>query len=161
MRIAFQLNGKDVSVDCAPYTRLIHLLREEFGLLGMKEGCLQGQCGYCLVILNDELVPACLVPAFSAFRGRIVTIEGFRETPEYHDIEKGFLQAGAVPCGFCASAKVLAAHILLQENPNPSEAVIRKALSGILCRCTSPTDLIAAVMAAASNRRLRSHGQKI
>ena len=161
MKIILNLNGKDVSVDCTPDTRLIHLLREEFGLLGMKEGCLQGQCGYCLVILNDELVPACLVPAFSAFRGRVVTIEGFRETAEYRDIEKGFLQAGAAPCGFCASAKVLAVHMLLEENPNPQEAAIRKALSGILCRCTSPTDLISAVKSSGSNRRLRSHGQKI
>jgi carbon-monoxide dehydrogenase small subunit len=161
MRIAFNLNGKDVSTDCAPYTRLIHLLREEFGLMGIKEGCLQGQCGYCLVILNDELVPACLVPAFSVFRGRIITIEGFRETEEYQDIEKGFLDAGAAPCGFCASAKVLSVHVLLEENPTPPESVIRKALSSILCRCTSSTDLIAAVKAAASNRRLRSHGKKV
>lgn len=161
MRITFTLNGKQVQVDSPPYIRLIHLLRDEFGLGGTKEGCLQGHCGYCLVLLNGDLVPSCMVPAFSAFRGTVLTIEGFRETPEYRDIEAGFLEAETSPCGFCSSAKILTTHVLLEENPNPSEALIRKALSGILCRCTSHTSLVEGVKASAVHRRLRSHGRKV
>jgi carbon-monoxide dehydrogenase small subunit len=159
MKITFRLNGKDTSVEADPSTRLIHVLRNTLGLSGMKEGCLQGQCGCCQILMNDELVPSCLVPAFAAFRGEIQTIEGFRETPEYKDIEKGFLHTGVAPCGVCAAAKVLATHVILREYPSPSEDIIRKGLSGILCRCTTPTALLAGVRSAAAFRRLRIHGR--
>ncbi|MDR1933580.1 MAG: 2Fe-2S iron-sulfur cluster binding domain-containing protein [Spirochaetales bacterium] len=160
MKISFTLNGKEVTVESPPYARFIHILRERFGLLGTKEGCLQGKCGFCFIFLNAELVPACMLPVFSAFRGNVTTIEGFRSTPEFSDIEKGFLQAGANPCGFCSSAKILTTHKLLEENPSPSEAQIRKALSGIICRCTSYSCLVEGVKAAALNRRQRDHGSR-
>ena len=158
MKVSFTLNGKDVNVESPPYTRFIHILRERFGLLGTKEGCLQGKCGYCLVFLNKNLVPACMLSVFSVFHASVVTIEGFRGTPDFADIEKGFLRAGVNPCGFCASAKILTTHKLLEENPTPSEAQIRKALSGIVCRCTSNSSLVEGVKAAAMNRRQRNHG---
>ena len=158
MKVSFTLNGKDVSVESPPYARFIHVLREHFGLLGTKEGCLRGTCGYCLVFLNKNLVPTCMLPVFSVFRASVVTIEGFRGTPEFADIEKGFLQAGVNPCGFCASAKILTTHNLLEENPTPSEAQIRKALSGVICRCTSGSSLVEGVKAAATNRRQRNRG---
>jgi carbon-monoxide dehydrogenase small subunit len=161
LRISFTLNGKDVTVDSSPHARLIHVLRDEFGLVGAKEGCLQGFCGYCLVVLNGELVPSCMTPVFSAFRGTVLTIEGFRETPDYRDIEEAFLAEGVAPCGFCASAKILTTHVLLVENPNPSEGQIRMALSGVLCRCTSHSAMVEGVKAAALNRRLRSHDRKV
>jgi aerobic-type carbon monoxide dehydrogenase small subunit (CoxS/CutS family) len=159
VKISFTLNTREVSVDSPPAARLIHILREHFGLLGTKEGCLQGRCGYCLVLLNGELTPACMLPVFSVFRGVVVTIEGFRGSVEFADIEKGFLLAGVNPCGFCSSAKILTAHKLLEENPNPSESHIRKAMSGIVCRCTSYSALVEGVKAAAANRRIRSHGK--
>ncbi|MDR3201433.1 MAG: 2Fe-2S iron-sulfur cluster binding domain-containing protein [Spirochaetales bacterium] len=160
MKISFTLNGKDITVESPPYARFIHILRERFGLLGTKEGCLQGKCGFCLIFLNGDLVPACMLPVFSVFRGKVMTIEGFRSTPDFSDIEKGFLQAEVNPCGFCSSAKILTTHKLLGENPTPSEAQIRKALSGVVCRCTSYSSLVEGVKAAALNRRQRSHGNQ-
>ncbi|MCL1818502.1 MAG: 2Fe-2S iron-sulfur cluster-binding protein [Spirochaetaceae bacterium] len=158
MKVSFTLNGKDVSVETPPYARFIHILRERFGLLGTKEGCLQGKCGYCLVVLNKDLVPACMLPVFSVFHASVVTIEGFRGTPDFADIEKGFIQAGVNPCGFCASAKILTTHKLLEENPTPAGAQIRKAFAGVMCRCTNNSSLVEGVKAAAMNRRQRNHG---
>jgi carbon-monoxide dehydrogenase small subunit len=160
VKISFVLNGKDVSVESPPYVRFVHILREHFGLIGTKEGCLQGKCGHCLIFLNGNLAPACMLPVFSAFKGNVITIEGFRGTPEFTDIEKGFLQAGVNPCGFCSSAKILTTHKLLEENLSPTEPQIRKALSGVTCRCTSNTALIEGVKAAAAQRRQRSHGNQ-
>ena len=157
MKVSFTLNGKDVSIESPPHVRFIHILRERFGLLGTKEGCLQGRCGYCLVFLNKNLVPACMLPVFSLFRANIVTIEGFRETPEFSDIEEGFLQAGVNPCGFCASAKILTTHKLLEDDSSPGETQIRKTLSGVICRCTSFSSLVEGVKIAAVNRRQRNH----
>jgi carbon-monoxide dehydrogenase small subunit len=160
MKISFILNGKEVNAESTPDTRMVHILREHFGLLGTKEGCLQGKCGYCLVFLNGNLVPACMLPVFSAFRGNIITIEGLRGSPEFNDIEKGFLEAGVRPCGFCASAKMLITYKLLGENPAPSESQIRKALSGVRCRCTANSFLVEGVRTAAFHRRQRSHGSQ-
>jgi carbon-monoxide dehydrogenase small subunit len=157
VKISFTLNGKEVSAESTPDTRMVHILREHFGLLGTKEGCLQGRCGYCLVLLNKDLVPACMLPVFSAFRGNIVTIEGLRGTPEFADIEKGFLEAGVKPCGFCASAKMLSAYKLLEGSPSPSESQIRKAMAGVRCRCTANSFLVQGVQAAVSHRRQRNH----
>ena len=158
MRVTFTLNGREVTVDSPPYSRFIHVLREHFGLLGTKEGCLQGKCGFCLIIINDNLVPACMLPVFSMFHANVTTIEGFRRTLEYKDIEKGFITEGVHTCGFCSSAKYLVVHKLLEENPTPSESQIRKALSAIVCRCTSNSSLVNGVKAAAMNRRQRRHG---
>jgi carbon-monoxide dehydrogenase small subunit len=160
MKIPFTLNGKEVSAESTPDTRMVHILREHFGLLGTKEGCLQGKCGYCLVFLNGDLVPACMLPVFSAFRGKILTIEGVRGSPEFGDIEKGFLEASVNPCGFCASAKMLIAYKLLETNPAPSVSQIRKAMSGVRCRCTTNSFLVEGVRAAAFHRRQRSHGSQ-
>jgi carbon-monoxide dehydrogenase small subunit len=161
VKVSFILNGKDVSVESPPYARFIHILRERFGLLGTKEGCRQGKCGYCLIFLNGNLVPACMLPVFSAFHAKVLTIEGFRTTPEFTDIEKGFLQTGVNPCGFCSSAKILVTHKLLEENSTPSEAQIRASLSAVVCRCTSNSSLVEGVKAAAMNRRQRNHvGQR-
>jgi carbon-monoxide dehydrogenase small subunit len=160
VKISFTLNGKEVTVESAPDTRFVHILRERFGLLGTKEGCLQGKCGYCLIFLNGDLLPACILPVFSAFRRNILTIEGFRTSAEFEDIEKGFLEAGVNPCGFCASAKILTTHKLLEENPSPTEPQIRKALSGVVCRCTANSSLVEGVKAAALYRRQRRHGSQ-
>jgi carbon-monoxide dehydrogenase small subunit len=160
MKISFILNGKEVSTESTPDTRMVHILRERFGLLGTKEGCLQGKCGYCRIFLNGNLVPACMLPVFSAFHGTIVTIEGLHAQPEFADIEKGFLEAGVRPCGLCSSAKMLIAYKLLEENPAPSESQILNAMSGVLCRCTSSSFLVEGVQHAAFHRRQRSHGSQ-
>lgn len=157
MIITLDLNGKEETLDIDPALRLIHLLRNTFGLLGTKEGCLHGHCGYCLVFLNDQLVLSCLTPAFSTHRGKVLTIEGFRGTPEYYDIEKGFLEVQYTPCGFCASARVLLTHAILQETLYPTEQMIRKRFTAILCRCTDPSRLVEGVQRAATIRRHRQH----
>jgi carbon-monoxide dehydrogenase small subunit len=157
MLLSFTLNGKEESLDIDPSLRLLQLIRNTFGLLGTKKGCLQGQCGYCHVFLNNEIVPSCLIPVFSVQGGSILTLEGLRGTPEYYDIEKGFIDAGFTPCGFCASAKVLLTHALLNETLHPSELLIRNRFAAILCRCTDSTTLVRAVQKAASIRRHRQH----
>ena len=157
MIITLYLNGKEETLDIDPSLRLIHILRNTFGLLGTKEGCLHGHCGYCLVFLNDQLVLSCLTPAFSTHRGKVLTIEGFRGTPEYYDIEKGFLEVQYTPCGFCASARILLTHAILQETLYPTEQMIRKRFTAILCRCTDPSRLVEGVQRAAAIRRHRRH----
>jgi len=161
MRLTFTLNGVEVAVDAAPGKRLLSLLREDFDLTSLKGSCLQGRCGLCSVLVDGELVPSCMVPVFSVFRKNVVTMEGFKNTEEYRDVESGFLQAGVSPCGSCGSAKVLTAHVLLLEDPNPHESTIRKAFSGIRCRCTVASILVEGVKAASNIRRIRSHGRKI
>ena len=161
MRVSFTLNGAEVTVDAAPGRRLLSVLRENFDITSLKGSCLQGRCGLCSVLVEGELVPSCMVPVFSVFRKKVVTMEGFRKTDEYRDIEKGFLQAGVAPCGYCASAKVLTAHALLLEDSNPHESTIRKAFSGIRCRCTVASILVEGVKTASNIRRIRSHGRKI
>ena len=161
MKITFTLNGAEVIVSSAPGKRLLTVLKEDFHLPSLKGNCLQGRCGFCSVFVNDELVPSCLVPLFAVFKKDVVTLEGFRDREEYKDIEKGFLHTGVVPCPSCAAAKILTAHKLLRDDPNPHENTIRKAFSGINCRCTVPSALVEGVKAASNYRRLRNHGRKV
>lgn len=134
--IEFVLNGQPVSVECEPSARLLDILRNEFKLTGPKEGCGEGECGACGVLLNGQLANSCLVAAGSIKGANVVTIEGFRDTKRYAVLEKAFAKAGAVQCGYCTPGMVMAAEALLSRNAHPSEQQIREAISGNLCRCT-------------------------
>ena len=136
MIIRFTLNSREVELNTDPLRRLLDVLREDFGLIGVKEGCGEGECGACSVIINGELASSCIVPVGTVQDAVIMTIEGYRETERYRVLEEAFAAAGSVQCGFCTPGFVMAAEALLIKNPTPDEGAIEEAISGNLCRCT-------------------------
>ncbi len=152
--IEFTLNGHPVFVDCDPSARLLDILRNEFGLTGPKEGCGEGECGACSVLLDGRLVNSCLAALGSIRGAEVVTIEGFRETKRYAALEKAFAEAGAVQCGYCTPGMVMAAEALLSRNAHPTEQQIREAISGNLCRCTGYNMIVEAIRAASEESDL-------
>ena len=153
MRMDFILNGRPASVDTDPRRRLLDLLRDDLGLTGVKEGCGEGECGACSVLLNGILVNSCITAAGFAAGAEVTTIEGFRDTPRYRVLEEAFSEAGAVQCGFCIPGMVMAAEALLRINPRPDSAAIRTAISGNLCRCTGYNMIVEAVRIASEKGR--------
>jgi carbon-monoxide dehydrogenase small subunit len=136
MTIRFTLNGRGVELETDPLRRLLDVLREDFGLTGVKEGCGEGECGACSVIIDGELANACIVPVGTVQDAAVMTIEGYRETERYRKLEESLADAGSVQCGFCTPGFVMAAEALLSKNPTPDEMAIKEAISGNLCRCT-------------------------
>lgn len=144
--INLKVNGKQHSVEIEGDERLLDVLRDKLGLTGTKEGCGEGECGACTVIMDGEIVDSCLVMAFQAEGKELVTIEGLEsENGEIHPIQKAFLEAGAVQCGFCIPGMVLSAKALLDKKPHPSRDDIREGISGNLCRCTGYNKIVDAV----------------
>ena len=149
MKIRFVLNHKKVEIDVDPLKRLLDVLREDFALKGVKEGCGEGECGACAVLINGKLMNSCLVPVAQVDGKEVLTIEGYKNTKKYKIIEEAFLEAGAVQCGFCTPGMVMAIEALLSQNPSPEESDVREALSGNLCRCTGYNMIVDAVLLAA------------
>jgi len=149
VKIRFVLNHKKVEIDVDPLKRLLDVLREDFALKGVKEGCGEGECGACAVLINGKLMNSCLVPVAQVDGKEVLTIEGYKNTKKYKIIEEAFLEAGAVQCGFCTPGMVMAIEALLSRNPSPKESDVREALSGNLCRCTGYNMIINAVLLAA------------
>ncbi|MBC7347650.1 MAG: (2Fe-2S)-binding protein [Clostridia bacterium] len=148
-RLVATVNGKPVDLFVPPNRRLLDVLRDDLGLTGTKEGCGEGECGACTVLLDGRPVNACLVLAGEASGHEITTIEGLSQNGRLHPLQEAFLEAGAVQCGFCTPGMILAAKALLDVNPDPDTEAIRTALSGNLCRCTGYVKIIAAVRLAA------------
>lgn len=149
--IGFTLNGKAVSTGASPLTRLIDVLRDELGEVSVKEGCGEGECGACSVLLDGKLVNSCILPVGRVDGSSIVTISGYAESERGKLLVGAFESEGGVQCGFCIPGMVLAAEELLNTNSLPDETEIRKALSGNLCRCTG-YDLIIRAVTVASQR---------
>ncbi len=150
MRISCRVNGEVREADQVwPGESLLWFLRERLGLPGAKNACEQGECGSCSVYLEGTLVCACLVLAGQAQGSDIVTVEGLAEPGTLHPIQAAFLETGAVQCGFCTPGLIVATDDLLRRNPEPSDAQIKEALAGNLCRCTGYAKIIAAVHLAA------------
>ncbi|HEX2953782.1 MAG TPA: (2Fe-2S)-binding protein [Bacillota bacterium] len=147
--IEFSLNNRQVQVVADPLRRLLDVLREDFRLTGPKEGCGEGECGACSVLIDGMLVNSCLTPVGTIEGRSVLTIEGYRETERFKVIERSFADAGAVQCGFCIPGMVMAVEALLNRNNQPSEAVIREAIAGNLCRCTGYNMIVEAVQMAA------------
>ncbi len=149
--ITLHVNNQDHVLKVAASDRLSGVLRQSLGLTGLKEGCLEGECGACTVLIDGESVNSCLVLAFQVQGKRIVTVEGL-ETPDgrLSRLQQAFLEKGAVQCGYCTPGMVLAAQGLLNHNPCPDEAEIRHALAGNLCRCTGFQSIVQAVLSVAS-----------
>ena len=145
----FFINGKEYVEEVDPMMRLLDLLRDKLYLTGTKEGCGEGECGACTVIMDNKAVNACLVLAGQAQEREIITIEGVLEDKELSRIQQAFVECGAVQCGFCTPGMILSAKALLDEKPHPTEEEIRVAMSGNLCRCTGYVKIIEAVQMAA------------
>ena len=148
VQIAFNVNGKAVTVEAHPMARLLDVLRTELHLTGTKEGCGEGECGACAVMIDDSLVNSCLVPAIQIAGCRVSTIEGVAGRDALHKIQQSFIDHGGAQCGICTPGMVLAAAALLQRTPNPTQAEIREGLAGNLCRCTGYMRIFESVVAA-------------
>ena len=148
-RICFSLNGKDVSITTDPLRRLIDVLREDFDCKGVKEGCSEGECGACSILLNGKMVTSCIIPVGAVDGQQIMTIEGVSATEKGRIIIDAFADGGAVQCGFCIPGMVIATYYLLSNNPDPTEDEIRLGLSGNICRCTGYDLIVESVRLAA------------
>jgi len=139
------VNGESHRLEVTPWTTLLELLRETLHLTGTKEGCGLGECGTCIVLVDGNPVNSCLMLAADANGQQITTIEGLASGEALHPLQASFIEKGAVQCGFCSPAMILSAKALLDKNPGASEEEIRKALSGVLCRCGTYGKIIEAV----------------
>jgi carbon-monoxide dehydrogenase small subunit len=146
--VLLKVNGKNYQVSIEPWRTLVEVLRETLGLTGTKKSCNEGECGACTVMMDGKPVSSCLVLAMDAQGKEILTIEGLSEGEKLHPIQEAFLKHGAIQCGFCTPGMVISAKALLDENPKPTVAEVRKAISGNLCRCTGYQHIVDSIMAA-------------
>jgi carbon-monoxide dehydrogenase small subunit len=149
-QIHFIVNGKEVIVETYPMARLLDVLRNDLELTGTKEGCGEGECGSCSVLLNDQLVNSCLVPVLQAAGADVRTVEGLA-TDALHPVQQAFLQCGGAQCGICTPGMIVATVSLLRKKPHPSMEEIREGLNGNLCRCTGYTRIFESVKSAADS----------
>jgi len=152
MKVSMTVNGAVRSLQVAPLLRLIDVLRDQFGLTGTKEGCGEGECGSCTVLLDEQPVNACLVPIGQCDGRAVVTIEGLEQHGALSEIGRAFVDRGAIQCGFCTPGLLVSTHALLKRDPNPSEQSIREAIAGNLCRCTGYQRIVEAVQAVVHAR---------
>ena len=148
MKISFKMNGKPVSLDLDPSMRFLDVVRDVLKLNGTKEGCGEGSCGACVVLMDGKSVNSCLLPVANAIGHEFVTIEGLKETKEFDILQKAFAEMGGSQCGFCTPGMIIAAYSLLKEIPHPSEEEVRAKMSGNLCRCTGYQAIVQAVLKA-------------
>lgn len=157
IRVSFTVNGHARQVATWPMARLLDVLREDCGLTGPKEGCGEGECGACSVMMDGRLVNACLIPALQADGATLTTIEGLaRPDGSLHPLQSAFIRCNGAQCGICTPGMVLAAVELLKKHPDPDDAALREGLAGNLCRCTGYTRIFEAVREAAA--ALRAEG---
>lgn len=146
------VNGKPENLFVYPMERLLDVLRRELGLTGTKEGCGEGECGSCSILMNGELVNSCLIPALQAAGGNITTIEGLAKELQLSAVQAAFLECGGSQCGICTPGMIMAAFHLLNKKPDPELEDIREGLAGNLCRCTGYAQIVDAVAEAARRR---------
>ena len=146
--ISCKVNGKSETLQAYPMARLLDVLREQLNLTGVKEGCGEGECGACAVLMDGELVNSCLVPAVQAEGAEIRTIEGVAAGANLHAVQEAFVTYGGAQCGICTPGMILAAVNLLEGTPNPTDEEIRAGLAGNLCRCTGYIRIFEAVVHA-------------
>jgi aerobic carbon-monoxide dehydrogenase small subunit len=148
-QIQLTINGHPTTITAPPLKRLLDVLREDLHLTGTKEGCGEGECGACAVLINGELVNSCLVPVLQAEGAAITTIEGIAIDEKLHPIQQCFLESGGAQCGICTPGMILATHHLLKKYKKPTLLQIQEGLNGNLCRCTGYTRIFEAVKQAA------------
>ncbi len=150
MKLRFRLNGKEIEVETPPGQRLLDLLRRDLGLVGTKEGCGEGECGACTVLVDGKPRLSCLTVAIQVEGKDVLTVEGLAQGGQLHPLQEAFLATAGVQCGFCTPGLLLAAYAFLQENPHPTRDEIREYLAGNLCRCTGYAQVVDAVERAAA-----------
>ena len=153
IEITFTLNGKPHALHVQPWRTLLEVIREDLNLTGTKEGCGQGECGSCTVIMGGKTVNSCLVPALEADNQEIITIEGLADGDDLHPIQEAFVSHSGMQCGFCTPGMIMSAKALLDDTPNPSEEEIRESIAGNFCRCTGYTKIIESISAAAEGMK--------
>ena len=149
MKISFILNGKEIEVDVPPSRRVVDLLREDLNLTGTKEGCGEGECAACSILVDGESRLSCLMLAPQIEGRKVTTIEGLASGEKLHPVQEAFVDLGAVQCGFCTPGMILTAYSLLKENPEPTDAQIIRAMDDNLCRCGAQVRIIQAIRSAA------------
>lgn len=145
MRLKLRVNGSEREGEAREHESLLTVLRERLGLWGSKNACEQGECGSCSVLMDGELVCACLVLGAAAAGRNVQTVESLSDGERLHPVQRAFVDAGAVQCGFCTPGLIVATYSLLKRNPEPSEQEVREALSGNICRCTGYGKILEAV----------------
>ncbi|MDZ4344202.1 MAG: (2Fe-2S)-binding protein [Candidatus Binatia bacterium] len=151
-RISITVNGESYEREVVPATSLLDFLRTDLNLTGTKEGCGEGECGACAVIVNGRLVDSCLILAVEADGQKIQTVEGVSRNGRLHPLQKAFAEKGAAQCGFCTPGMIMAAKNLLDHNPKPTAEEALKAIAGNLCRCTGYGSIVDAILSAAKER---------
>ncbi|HCJ57320.1 MAG TPA: (2Fe-2S)-binding protein [Clostridiaceae bacterium] len=152
-KISFTLNGQDIFMEADLSTRLIDFLRDELKLVGTKEGCSQGECGACTVIIDGRTANSCLILLGQVQGAAVTTIEGLGDEQNLHPIQQAFIEEGAVQCGYCIPGMVLSAKALLDKNNKPGKEDIRRAISGNLCRCTGYKKIEKAIIRASEKMK--------
>jgi len=154
--LKLRVNGEPVQLLVEEDETLLDVLRDRLFLTGTKRGCGEGQCGHCTVILNGKAVNSCLTLALEAEGSQVLTIEGLAQGNSLHPIQKAYVEAGAIQCGYCTPGMVMAIYSLLQRNPQPSEEEIREGIKGVMCRCTGYYKIVEAVKMASAE--VSKHG---
>ena len=150
LSLTLRVNGREENLEVPYQKTLLEVVREDLGLTGAKEGCEDGSCGTCTVLLDGHAVRSCLLLAAEAQGHEITTIEGLSDGQQLHRIQEAFVNVGGIQCGFCTPGMILAAKALLETNPSPTEGEVREAISGNLCRCSGYAKIVESVLAAAS-----------
>lgn len=150
--ITLMVNGEPYQVTVEPRMTLLDVLREKLGLTGAKRACDLGNCGSCTVLIDGKPVLSCLTLAVDAQGKDILTVEGLAKDGQLHPLQQAFIDCGAIQCGFCTPGMLLTAKALLDENPHPTEAEVKEAISGNLCRCTGYTKIIEAILKVAQSQ---------
>ena len=158
--IKVKINGKAYELSVPPWRTLLEVIREDLKLTGTKEGCGQGECGSCTVIMGGRTVNSCLVLAMESDGQEIFTIEGLADGEKLHPVQEAFVEHAGMQCGFCTPGMIMSAKAFLDRNPNPSEAEIREGIAGNFCRCTGYTKIIESIGAAAKAMKGVSRGWK-
>jgi carbon-monoxide dehydrogenase small subunit len=153
MELTLTVNGRPSRLDAVPGTSLLRVLRESLLLTGTKEGCVEGECGACTVLIDGRPVDSCLYAAHAAAGKEITTIEGIAGDGELSSLQQAIVASGGVQCGFCTPGVVMTLAALLNEAPNPTESQVRDALAGNICRCTGYSQIVDAVMETAGGER--------
>jgi carbon-monoxide dehydrogenase small subunit len=148
--LTFTVNGSSIQLDVEPTRRLIDVLRDDLGLTGTKEGCSIGVCGACTVLVDGQVLSACLTLAIATNGRSILTIEGLGHAGELHPLQKAFISCGGFQCGFCTPGQIMAATALLDQNPSPTDTELKEAMLGNLCRCTGYYKIVEAIRTAAA-----------
>lgn len=151
MKIDFVVNGKPYRMEIDPKKRLLDVLRDDLGFTGVKEGCGEGECGACTVIMDHQAVHSCLVLAPQIRGKEIITVEGLAQKGELDELQESFIRNGAVQCGYCTPGMLMSAKALLGENSHPTEQEMRIAISGNLCRCSGYSQIVKAIKECGKN----------